>query len=168
MPFLPKNNNEFDGILAFLTQKAGSNIHDSGIIEITSNSILGSYHPKHLLDKSQVYATKEGEKNAWVCFDFKNMKIEISDYRIDASKSCPIKNWVFEVSDDKNDWKTIDTHTNDEIFKGSIKIQTFKVQKNNFSRYCRIRHTGTFCDYTTGSHMQICRIEFYGNLATNE
>ena len=166
--FSPKNSNDFDGIFDFLTKKTGSNIHNSKIIEITSNSALNGYHPKFLLETCTSYVTLAGEKYAWVCFDFINMKIEITEYKIDASGSCPIKNWVLEVSNDKSNWKTIDTHSNDEIFKGSIKIQTFKVQKNDFSRYCRIRHTGEFCDYSSGCHMQIYRIEFYGKLEIHE
>ena len=70
--------NEFNGIIKYLTDKTGGNIHDNGTIEVTSNSIEGSNHPKNLLDTCNYYGPEIKEANFWVCFDFKNMEIEIT------------------------------------------------------------------------------------------
>lgn len=46
-----KNDQEFDGIINYLTKKAGGNLHDKGVIEMSSNYCEGSnYHSKNLLD----------------------------------------------------------------------------------------------------------------------
>lgn len=163
--FTPENEKSFDGIINYLGEKTGGNIHDNGTIEVTSNSILRpGCHPKYLLQSDDRYATIRGDKNAWVCFDFKNMKIEITDYRIQRGPSCNIKNWIFEISNDGNNWTTIDQHYNCDDLEKKTSIKTFKVQKNHLSRFCRIRHNGEFCDYNSGNTMQTDRIEFYGKL----
>lgn len=164
--FVPGSDQSFDGIINYLEIKTGGNIHDNGTIEVTSNSILESgCHPKKLLQSSDdYYATKRGDKNAWVCFDFKNMEIEITDYRIKRGPSCNIKNWIFEISNDGNNWTTIDQHFNCDDLEIKTSIKTFKVQKNHFSRFCRIRHCGEFCNYLSRNTMETSRIEFYGKL----
>lgn len=46
-----KEGDEFDGLLRYLSDKTGGNIHDNGTIEVTSNSIASDgSHPKYLLD----------------------------------------------------------------------------------------------------------------------
>ena len=77
--FLYDNKLEFNGIFKFLTNKSGGNIGDN---EMTSNSINPSYHPKNLLNQTNIYIVKDSIKDAWVCFDFKNMKVGISKYSL--------------------------------------------------------------------------------------
>lgn len=73
-------NDEFIGIMRYLTDKAGGNIHDKGVIEITSNSYQGDgNHPKNLVDYQSInnmYASKD-QKDGHICFDFKDKQIQI-------------------------------------------------------------------------------------------
>lgn len=62
------------------------NIHDKGIITISSNSISDNddkYHPKNLVDfdEDNIYESKN-EKDAKVCFDFNDMTVQLSRYSI--------------------------------------------------------------------------------------
>lgn len=151
-----------NGIINYLTKKTGGNIHDNGTIEVTSNSF--KEHPKNLLQQQGKFVAKPGEKNAWICFDFKNMEVEISDYSVQSSSSCCIKNWVFEISKDGQDWKIVDTHVDCNDLKPKNIVKTYKVQEKSFVRYCRLRHNGQFIDYIPINVMIINRIELYGRL----
>lgn len=164
-----KIGNDFNGIIKYLTDKTHGNISQNGTIEVTSDSILPGYPPSNLLDtKSSNQYQSNGFSYAWICFDFKNMKVQLSNYTI---KSCEwsrnighIRSWVIEVSDDNNTWKIIDTHKDCQDLNGPNQIKTYNVEKYNFQRYIRFRHTDECWDSGTYGFNAI---EFYGNLKTN-
>lgn len=158
--------NDFNGIIHYLTNKTHGNIHDNGTIQVTSDCSGSSGHPKNLLhpEGREIY-NSNGSTTAWVCFDFKDMKVKLSNYTI---KSCHwsknighIRSWVIEVSDDNSSWTTIDQHTDCQDLNGTYLIKTYEVQPNKYSRYIRFRHTGSIwggCPYGFKA------MEFYGNL----
>ena len=82
------NTNDMNGIFKYLTDIAGGNPHDNHVIEVTSNSIMSpSYHPKNLLDfdSNKKYFPIPKSNDAWVLFDFKNIKIEVTSYSIKSA-----------------------------------------------------------------------------------
>lgn len=168
--FSYKEGKDFNGIINYLTSKTGKNIHDSQTIEVTSNSIYSNeHHPKNLLDlnDNNDYWSKVKDQNAWICFDFKDMKIEISNYSIKSGNckdSNNIKNWVIEISDDGNNWIQIDQHSNYTGLNGYRIIKTFSVSRKSFSRYCRFRHNGEYYGCYFSNTIIIRSIEFYGRL----
>lgn len=157
----------------YLTDKTGGNIHDNGTIEVTTNSIRESYeHPKCLLDfkESNYYAAKFGESNFWVCFDFKDMKIKLTNYSIKSFASSidgHLKNWVIEISNDGNVFKTIDSHSNNSELKGRLITKTFTIQSCVFARYYRLRHINEFWGCDSKHSSGFAKIEFYGELQEN-
>ncbi|KAK8839282.1 hypothetical protein M9Y10_032214 [Tritrichomonas musculus] len=170
--FLYKEGQELNGIFRYLKQKTGQNIHDNGTISISTNTFHSRHHPKNLvdLDTNNCYWTGNTSINAWVCFDFKNMKVEISSYSINSDNRNPggsqIKNWVLEVSNDEKNWTEIDEHSNYDGLNGNNIIKTFNVKPNNFSRFVRIRQTGDYYGYPN-VFLVIKSIEFYGKLSEN-
>ena len=159
--------NEFNGIIKYLTDKTGGNIHDNGTIEVTSNSIEGSNHPKYLLVTHGLYVPKMREANFWVCFDFKNMEIEITSYTIKSSGDFTgvghIKSWVIEISNDHKHWIKIDQHSDCQDLNGSNRMKTYDVKQYNFSRYCKFRHISDYYG-SDQYYLGINCIEFYGKL----
>ncbi|KAK8880655.1 positive regulation of cilium movement [Tritrichomonas musculus] len=171
MIFDYNEGHEFEGIFNHLIFKTGGNIHDNGTIEVTTNSLYKPCHPRNLLElnNGKYYNAKSGEKNFWVCFDFKDKEIELSHYSI-KSFDCDvahIKNWVIEISNDCSNWEKIDEHSNCNDLNGRLISKTFKVKRNHFTRYCRFRHNGEFCEYQTNYYPGFSGIEFYGTLKTN-
>ena len=168
------SNNEFHGILRYLSEETHGNIHDNGTIEITSNSIHlnnNSYHPKNLVDyEKDNYYESNNEEKVFICFDFKDKLINPSSYSIksynDGQTSGHLRNWVVEVSNDKNTWKTIDKHENDSVLRGNNIIATFNTEETKeFYRFIRLRQTGESW-YSNGGYYYIYFyfIEFYGKL----
>ena len=120
----PSNNKEFDGIFNYLTQETGGNIHNNGTIKITSNSIHGdNHHPKNLVDyqSNNYYDSNCNVQDPTICFDLKDKRVQLTSYSIKSQNlkagSYHLKNWVIEVSNDKNSWEIVDEHSNDSTLK---------------------------------------------------
>lgn len=168
---------EFEGILKYLTNETGGNIHDNGTIEITSNSIWNNWssdHPKNLVDyQNDNYYSSSNDADIFVCFDFKNRRIQLSGYSVKSHENGQnrghLRNWVIEVSKDGQLWEEVDRHSNDSTLNGSSITATFNVasEQSDFYRYVRLRQTGyswnlypTFNVYT----IYFCLIEFFGKV----
>lgn len=163
-----KEGHEFEGIFRHLIVLHGENISRNGTISVTSNSVCGTiYEPSNLLDGSNKdYSAVHSEgKTAWILFDFKNMEVEVTGYSIKTSHHTigHITSWVIETSEDKNQWKVIDEHSDYSGLSTPRITKTFSVKPNGFVRYCRFRHTG---NPTRGGNLEFNRIEFYGRLKT--
>ena len=171
---------EFNGILRHLSNQSKGNIHDNGLIEITSNSIvLNLFHPKNLVDyNNDNYYFSKDVSNSFVCFDFKDKSVKLSSYSIkshnDGKNYAHLKNWVIEVSDDAKSWKIIDNQKNCSLLNGSNLVANFKIDKKDdddgkFYRYVRIRSSGNSW-YQYGNHSQIyfSLIEFYGQIKSDD
>ncbi|KAK8870253.1 hypothetical protein M9Y10_008130 [Tritrichomonas musculus] len=160
-----------NGIIHYLDDIA-SKSQDNHIIRVF-NSIMynrSNYNSNFndWLAKSEYYSINNGCKN-YICFDFINREIEISSYSIKSSeyrKDCThIKNWCIEISNDGQNWETIDSHSNYNGLNGPHIVQTFQVKPNHFSRYCRLCSTGDF--FGEGNwRLEIDHIEFYGRIKT--
>lgn len=171
--FNAETGHEFEGMMRYLTNETKGNIHDTGAIEITTNSIkndnINAYHPKNLVDyqNNSHYYSKD-EPGVFVCFDFKSRRIQLSSYSIKTQSggpnACHLKNWVMEVSNDNKSWDEIDCRSNDSTLNGSNNIGIFKInrQSTGFYRYIRLRQTGVcwFNDY----RIYFPFIEFFGKI----
>ncbi|KAK8854361.1 hypothetical protein M9Y10_016921 [Tritrichomonas musculus] len=164
-------NNEFHGIMRYLSDETQGNIHDNGTIEISSNSILNcneNYHPKNVVDysKNNWYGSNSTVKDATVLFDFKDSVIQLKSYSIESSRNGQngyhLRSWVVEVSNDKSNWKVVDSHENDSAFQNSS-IATFITKDDEeFYRYIRFRQTDK--SWANSYDFVFYFVEFYGSL----
>lgn len=164
---------EFEGIICFLHNKTGGNIHENGTVEITSNSIDGSNYPKNLGDfnngRDSYYS--KNESGAYVCFDFKDRSIQLICYSIQSGNSSPyqstLRNWNIQVSNDGNEWICVDSQRNKPQLNGNFKIANFTVRKklDNFYRFIRLLSTGDSWDKIETKRFGIHKIEFFGKLS---
>lgn len=164
---------DLNGILHHLSKETEGNIHDKGIIQITSNSVLSHlYHPKNLVDfhEKNYYHSKD-DGNAFVCFDFIDKLVQLSSYSIKSMHNkfhySQLKNWVIEVSNDNKNWKIIDNHVNDPALDEPGIVYNFTINKKNidFYRFIRIRQTGNSWDPRENHNfIGFYFIEFFGKL----
>ena len=99
------SKDDFGGFFCYLNKKKGMNIHDSGLIEVTSNSIsTDSFHPKNLLDFSKSIFKSGRTKNVFIVFDFKGMSVDLTGYLIKSTGNFPNqgqpRSWIIEISND--------------------------------------------------------------------
>ena len=116
---------------------------------------------------SKWFGGDAGSRDFWICFDFKNMEVEISDYSVQSSSSCCIKNWVFEISDDGDKWTKINEHSNYTELNGNLITKTFEVSQKHFARFCRLRNNGEYYGCHNNYSLVLNSIEFYGGLTYN-
>ena len=169
--FLYNEKNNFSGIVNYLTEKTGGNIHDNRTVKVTSNSFYSDeYHPKYLLDFDQntYFCSTDQDQDTWICFDFKKMKVELSNYSIKSCNDDPnhghIQNWILEISNDGNEWTQIDEHSNYSGLNGRWITKTFEVSKKQFARFIRFSHNGDHFGISDGWLLIINSFEFYGRL----
>ncbi|KAH0795844.1 F5/8 type C domain containing protein [Histomonas meleagridis] len=161
-------NVPFSGILYYLTQQCGGNIHTEGIVNITASTTMGQ-GPETIVDfGGPWYWSSRNEPNSWVRFDFKEKTIQVSGYTIktypfQANKD-HLKSWVLEGCNnpDNNSWETIHSEKNCNDLNGPGKWKTFKCNRSKEYRYIRIKSTGpNHIGYNT---LVIANIEFFGIL----
>ena len=172
--FNATEGHEFEGIMRYLTRQTGGNIHDNGTIKITSNSIRSVSHPKNLVDyENSNFYESNNESEIFICFDFKDRRVQLSDYSIMSHSYGPncgnLRNWVIEVSNDRTFWEEVDRHSNDTTLNNSNITAVFHVNEksNEFYRYIRLRTTGcSWYNFPSSNYNYIYFyfIEFFGKL----
>jgi hypothetical protein len=98
----------FDGIIAYLTAKHGGNVHDQGIVTITSKSVGADSEcsVKAIADfsKANGHFVSDDKEGQWVCWDFHELRVRLVEYSIRAFR---LKHWILEGSVDGENWNTI-------------------------------------------------------------
>jgi hypothetical protein len=155
-----------EGIISYLTRKHRGNVHDKGIVTITSKSVFACYALRNAADftSDSCFASK-GEPGQWVCWDFHELRIRPTDYTIrsGALKSHWLKSWVVESSLDGEAWTEIDRKTDNEDFKaGNWETASFAVSKPAECRLIRLTHTGQ--NHNGNDCLLIAAVEFFGTL----
>lgn len=162
------NNDQFDGIISYLTQKCGGNVHNEGVIIITASSTAGQGPEIVCNFNSPWYWSSKNEQNSWIRFDFKNKKIKVSGYTL---KTYPfqenknhIKSWVVEGTNnpDNNSWEIFHQEVDNDDLNGFNKSKMFSCDAKKSYRYIRIRNIGpNHFGYNT---LVIANVEFFGIL----
>ena len=92
----------------------------------------------------------------------------MTNYAIKSHSSrpnyCHLRNWVIEVSNDNENWETVDYHSNDSRLNGSNITAIFKVNKelSDFYRFIRLRQTGY--SWHSDYYIYFYFIEFFGKI----
>lgn len=164
----------FEGIIYNLSNRNPSDIISSHIIEVTSSSCIGSnkFEESNVFnfESDDYFFNSKNQKNSWLCYDFKEKKVKITNYSIRSSSygdkgSCHLCNWVIEGSNDGVDFAVLDEHEDETCLDGESAENTFEVQKNSsndYFRYIRIRQTGqnSFND----CQLTFSIMEFFGSI----
>lgn len=72
-------DSQFGGIIHFFTEKCHGNVHSKEIISVTASSYSNYFHfPKFVVnldDTKNYYQSESDDKDAWICYDFKEFKV---------------------------------------------------------------------------------------------
>ena len=120
---LYEENHEFEGIISYLKKKSNGDIDK--LLAITSSKIESQNTPaKHAIDfedKNHYFSTGPIE-NRWICFDFKENKVNMTHYTIRNYKGTNNpKSWIIEGKNEEgsDNWETIDERNNEEEWNHS-------------------------------------------------
>jgi hypothetical protein len=151
-----------EGIVSYLTRKHGGNVHDKGIVIITSSSVY-SDDPKHSvrnvgdIRSDSAFRSSHGA-DQWVRWDFRDMRIRMANYTIKAGT---LKSWVVEGSMDGVNWVEVDRQT-ETINQSQSWVTSFSVTKSVECRFIRLRQLGL--NRIGNDHLALSTMEFFGTL----
>lgn len=164
--FKIENDNKFNGIIQHLLTKSKGEIQNK--IYITSSTLDDQLHSQYCalsFNDPEKYFASKNQPNQWICFDFKEHKVKITNYTIRTfgGKNNP-KFWVIEGSVNGVDFTILDTQENCEYTKNSNSCHTFKIeseQAKNAFRYIRFRQTDK--NWFKNDYLRINSFEIYGD-----
>ena len=172
------SNNRFKGIISYLGKGNPKSVVDNQIVDVTSSSILYNslaHDPKHVADfyseGSGSSFLSENIPNSWLLYDFKDKKVKPSSYSIKSHHfggrgSYHPQTWVIEGSNDKNDWKILDSRNEDNSLNSRSVSHNFKIQnklgKNDYYRYLRIKQTGV--TVRNDNYFGFSSLEYFGSI----
>lgn len=161
-------NNPLSGIIAFLTQKYGGNLHDLGIVTVAVSS-----HPPNSTDRTirkrvldltstEHVWTNWDTSNQWLCYDFKTSWIRPTHYSIRSEPytSRP-QHWVIEGSVQGFEWIELDQRSNNTDLKTSLVTKVFSITNSVPVRQIRIRQTGP--NHAGGHCLAFSAFELFGD-----
>jgi hypothetical protein len=158
-----RNANPLDGIISYLTRKHGGNVHDKGIVTITSQSVYEDnpkYATRSVADlASDSYFWSKDEPGQWVCWDFHEMRVHPTRYTI---RSDELITWVIESSLDGEGWTEIDRKTDNNDFEDMYGMGSFAVSNSAECRFIRLTQTGV--DAAGFDDLLISAFELFGTL----
>ena len=170
-------NNNFNGILKYLSDKTNGNILENGTVGITTNSVEDSRPLKNLVDfKSTNYYRSSEDTLAIITFDFRGRSVQLTNYSIQTGtwdeNQGHLKDWVIEGSFNGNNYYEIDVRSNNSSLRGKQKSATFEVKNknNHFYQFIRLRQTGPaswnsqWNSKGYQNRFEITNIDFYGYL----
>jgi hypothetical protein len=164
-----------DGIISYLTKKHGGNVHEQGIVTITSKS-LRTFNIEIVAIKNVADLTAESrfvsgdEPGQWICWDFHEMRVIPVCYTIEAYT---LQDWELQGSVDGKRWTVIGGATGIGNFELCSDVTSFPCFQRGESRYTRLPQTGQFrfirlvqtdrnSEY--GHCLKLHAVEFFGTL----
>jgi hypothetical protein len=109
---------EFEGsILRHLKGKCGGNVHEKGVVNITSSSDQSNKCWQVADYGWNGYWMSQPVSNSWICFDFKQRKLSLQHYTLKSGNvgaHYPIQ-WEIEGSEDGNSWNCLDSRNTRDL-----------------------------------------------------
>ena len=136
-----------------------------GVVNIiTSSSLSNQCHQVTDYGWNDWWGT-EDELNSWICFDFKDKKVSLTEYilKSDGSRGWHLLQWVIEGSNDGRCWKELDRRNTQDL-NGTYITKSYDCEsaKGTSFRYLRLRQTGK--NSGGKDQLNLSKIEFFGTL----
>jgi hypothetical protein len=156
-----KEAQSLDGIISYLTNQHGGNVHEKGLVAMTSK-LADDFPARDLTNIADLTSyfgfSSKDEPGQWVCWDFRQMRVRPTHYTI---KSYSLRSWVVEGSMDGGSWTEIDRKTDSQVFKG-WDTGSFVVSKPAECRFIRLTQTGK--SHYDDDALLLHAVEFFGTL----
>jgi hypothetical protein len=164
--FLPHCPVELNGIIAFLTKRAGANVHHAGIVSVKADVILGPAYPAKLaadLKDASQFISVIGEKRR-IRYDFRGSRVAASGHALrSASEGFP-DSWVIEVSDSGEEGSWVEVDRREKADFGFFQIQAFRCQKVLEARFVRLQSIST----RDAHGLRLTAFELFGHLHSRD
>jgi hypothetical protein len=161
--FLFMDVKPLDGIISYLTRKHDRNVHDKGIVTITSKSVYpdAEHAPRNVADlNSDSSFCSNAGPGQWICWNFHKIRVSPTHYTI---RNSLLKSWVVESSLNGKGWREIDRKTDNDDLKGwPPRVASFAVTNVAECRFIRLTQTGK--DHAGKAFLDLSAFEVFGTL----
>ena len=160
------NGQPYNGIFAKLKENSNGDPYLKKIVNITA-STSDRNEAFQIIDYNwNDFFFTEDKPNSWILFNFKKMKIQLTNYTIKTHKypqgTCHIKSWIIEGSNGDNNWSEIDKRSS-PVLNGPNRFQTFPATKSKDPfQYIRLRQIGN--NFRNDNILAIANVEFFGTI----
>jgi small GTP-binding protein len=149
-------------IISYLTREHGGNVHEKGVVIITSRTICDSYaHPVHVvadLTSNSRFESKS-ELNQWIIWDFRALRVEPIRYKI---RGISLKSWVVEGSMDGVNWMEMGRERDNQDFIQEATVW-FPISNPMKCRFIRLTQVGPTHDHK--HHLLLSAVDFFGTIS---
>jgi hypothetical protein len=163
----PESDSPFSGLISHLSSLCGGNVHEKGVIAITSSS---NYRNNIWQIADYVwtdYWYGNNETNSWIQFDFQDRIVSLTGYALksDGFGSHHLLQWTVTGSKDGNTWNILDRQNTQDLNGNFItKIYRCANDSSNSDSYRYIRLTQTAVNSSGNHHLMLSNIEFFGRM----
>jgi uncharacterized coiled-coil protein SlyX len=127
--------NSLDGIISVLTRKHGGNVHERGIVVITSKSCYsGDLTNVADLRSHDGFISRRGA-GQWICWAFHGIQVQPTSY---AMRTKGLKAWVLEGSQDGISWQGMDHRADVLDFLSGWRTGSFDIAVPAVCRFIRL------------------------------
>jgi hypothetical protein len=157
----------FSGLVCYLHDLCGGNIHTKGVVNIVCLSIGRNQCWKVVDYDWNDYWHSNHVASSWIQFGFKNRSVSISHYSLKShnGSSSEFLHWTLSGSTDGNSWIVLDRR-NTEDLKGRSITKTLECNERpsvcKFYRYVRLTQTGK--NSNNNDYFILTNIEFFGSM----
>lgn len=155
------SSSPFEGIINYFNNQ--SNLKNE--IDLSYSSKNGELWGIFIYDGKRRQFYTDIKEDPWLCIEFKQHEIKPTHYTIRSGcDSDNPKSFTFEGSNDKKEWKILDTENEINYLKDELSVHTFSIstQTNQSFKYLRLHLTGNnWCDR---KRLQISSIEIFGDI----
>ena len=166
--FLYDSSKPLSGVIAYLTEQFHGNVHDKGIVQVTSNSECDSgYEPKNVADLgTNACFVSQIESNCWIRYDFKDRRVTPTSYsvRTHSGPRFP-KSWALEASNNGKDWILLDRRDNNNDLNRKHVIRNFTISSavSDGFQFIQFRQTGK--NHHGDDQLYLTSLEVFGILS---
>lgn len=143
----------------------------NGEVSVKTSSI-SSYSAAYKLvnynNEARLACSFINEEHGFIQFDFKEVKVQLTNYAFHSAKENFFKSteWKIEGSNDRNDWRMIDSTKNIFSMAALDHSKVFKCKGDSRSSFRFIRITAKRENIQNITYFEISALEFFGSLIT--
>jgi hypothetical protein len=157
----------FSGFINYLTSLCGGNVHERGVVNITSSSDNRNKCWEVVNFDWNNYWYSHTIPRSWIQFDFKTRNVFVTHYTLKSAghNGYHLLQWTLAGSRDRQTWESIDSRQTEDL-KGNYITKTFSCSNQSgearFYRYIRLTQTGN--DSSGRDHLMLSNFELFGKM----
>jgi hypothetical protein len=159
----PNDDLKFDGIFAYLERESGGDLLHSGSVSIIASTEQSTAaRADNVVDLApNSYFASHNQRNQWLMINFNRKRVLVTHYELRTyNGQFSLKSWVFQGSNDRFEWTTIDVQSNDDLKNPGSECR-YTCRYTSPFQYFRIRMNE---NHFGNDVMVIANLELYGEV----